>query len=87
LDNPVKKASKDYEALFFVHLLAVIPKFEVWIKRQKNSYYFLFYDYWCRQAISMNNEPKHDFARFHTRQAFGLHILFSKLFLFLSQLV
>ena len=27
-------------------------------------------------AMSMNNEPKHDFARFHTRQAFGLHLLF-----------
>ena len=36
-------------------------------------------------AISMNNEPKHDFARFHTRQAFGLHLLFHALALFLSQ--
>ena len=27
-------------------------------------------------AISMNSEPKHSFARFHTRQAFGLHLLF-----------
>lgn len=27
-------------------------------------------------AISMNAEPKNDFARFHTRQAFGLHLLF-----------
>ncbi|MFS4469172.1 hypothetical protein [Maribacter sp. 2210JD10-5] len=27
-------------------------------------------------AISMNAEPKHEFARFHNRQAFGLHLLF-----------
>ncbi len=27
-------------------------------------------------ALSMNSEPKYDFARFHTRQAFGLHLLF-----------
>lgn len=27
-------------------------------------------------AISMNMEPKHGFARFHTRQAFGIHLLF-----------
>lgn len=27
-------------------------------------------------ALSMNAEPKHQFARFHARQAFGLHILF-----------
>ena len=27
-------------------------------------------------AITMNMEPKHEFARFHTRQAFGLHIMF-----------
>lgn len=27
-------------------------------------------------AITMNMEPKNEFARFHTRQAFGLHILF-----------
>ncbi|MFD0799470.1 hypothetical protein ACFQZJ_18500 [Maribacter chungangensis] len=27
-------------------------------------------------AISMNTEPKHQFARFHNRQAFGLHLLF-----------
>ena len=36
-------------------------------------------------AFSMNNEPKHDFARFHTRQAFGLHIVFLGFALFLSQ--
>ncbi len=35
-------------------------------------------------ALSMNNEPKHEFARFHTRQAFGLHIMFLGLALFLS---
>ncbi|MFT6370022.1 MAG: putative membrane protein [Maribacter sp.] len=27
-------------------------------------------------ALSMNAEPKHRFARFHTRQAFGLHVIF-----------
>ena len=27
-------------------------------------------------AITMNNEPKHEFARVHTRQAFGLHLMF-----------
>jgi len=27
-------------------------------------------------ALSMNLEPKNEFARFHTRQAFGLHLLF-----------
>ncbi|MFC4097759.1 hypothetical protein [Euzebyella saccharophila] len=27
-------------------------------------------------AISMNAEPKNSFARFHIRQAFGLHLLF-----------
>lgn len=35
-------------------------------------------------AISMNMEPKHPFARFHTRQAFGLHLLFIGIALFLS---
>lgn len=35
-------------------------------------------------AITMNNEPKHEFARFHTRQAFGLHILFHAFALFSS---
>lgn len=35
-------------------------------------------------ALSMNNDPKHEFARFHTRQAFGLHIMFLGLALFLS---
>ena len=27
-------------------------------------------------AITMNAEPKYEFARFHTRQAFGLHLGF-----------
>ncbi len=35
-------------------------------------------------AMSMNMEPKNDFARFHTRQAFGLHIMFLGFALFLS---
>lgn len=35
-------------------------------------------------AITMNLEPKHAFARFHTRQAFGLHLIFLGLALFLS---
>lgn len=36
-------------------------------------------------ALSMNSEPKHAFARFHTRQAFGLHLFFLAFALFLSQ--
>lgn len=35
-------------------------------------------------AITMNNEPKYEFARFHIRQAFGLHIIFLGCALFLS---
>lgn len=35
-------------------------------------------------AITMNVEPKHDFARFHTRQAFGIHLLFHAFALFSS---
>ena len=35
-------------------------------------------------AITMNLEPKNAFARFHTRQAFGLHLLFIGVALFLS---
>lgn len=27
-------------------------------------------------ALSMNSEPKNEFARFHTRQSFGLHLMF-----------
>jgi len=36
-------------------------------------------------AITMNNEPKNAFARFHIRQAFGLHLFFLGFALFLSQ--
>ncbi len=36
-------------------------------------------------ALSMNNEPRNAFARFHTRQAFGLHLFFLGFALFLSQ--
>ncbi|SIS57106.1 Uncharacterized membrane protein [Zobellia uliginosa] len=36
-------------------------------------------------AISMNFDAKNDFARFHTRQAFGLHLFFLGFALFLSQ--
>ncbi|MGB5819997.1 MAG: hypothetical protein WBG90_10985 [Saonia sp.] len=36
-------------------------------------------------AITMNMEPKNAFARFHTRQAFGLHLVFLAFALFLSQ--
>ncbi|MEA1787481.1 hypothetical protein U1E44_15370 [Arenibacter sp. GZD96] len=35
-------------------------------------------------AISMNSDSKNEFARFHTRQAFGIHLLFHALALFLS---
>lgn len=35
-------------------------------------------------AITMNLEPRHPFARFHTRQAFGLHLMFLGIALFLS---
>jgi len=35
-------------------------------------------------AIMMNAEPKNDFARFHIRQAFGLHLVFHAVALFLS---
>lgn len=35
-------------------------------------------------AISMNIDHKYDFARFHTRQAFGLHLVFLGFALFLS---
>lgn len=36
-------------------------------------------------AFSMNMEPKNEYARFHTRQAFGLHLFFLGFALFLSQ--
>ncbi|WP_445385121.1 hypothetical protein ACT6NV_14330 [Robiginitalea sp. IMCC44478] len=35
-------------------------------------------------AITMNSEPKYAFARFHCRQAFGLHLGFLGFALFLS---
>jgi uncharacterized membrane protein len=35
-------------------------------------------------AISMNSESKNAYARFHTRQAFGLHLVFLGCALFLS---
>ncbi len=35
-------------------------------------------------AMSMNSEEKDDFARFHTRRAFGTHLLFHGAALFLS---
>ena len=35
-------------------------------------------------AISMNSDPKNEFARFHTRQAFGLHLIFLGFAIFLS---
>jgi len=35
-------------------------------------------------SITMNNDPKHAFARFHIRQAFGLHLLFHAFALFSS---
>ena len=35
-------------------------------------------------AITMNLEPKHAYARFHIRQAFGLHLVFLGFSLFLS---
>lgn len=34
-------------------------------------------------AMSMNNEPQYAHARFHTRQAFGIHLLFHALVLVL----
>ncbi|SIQ74480.1 hypothetical protein [Maribacter ulvicola] len=36
-------------------------------------------------AISMNSEPKDKFARFHIRQAFGLHITFIGFAIFNAQ--
>ncbi|MFS4415646.1 hypothetical protein [Maribacter sp. 2307ULW6-5] len=35
-------------------------------------------------AITMNLEPKRDFARFHIRQAFGIHLLFHAFAIFNS---
>ncbi len=36
-------------------------------------------------ALSMNMESKNTYARFHIRQAFGLHLFFLAFALFLSQ--
>lgn len=38
----------------------------------------------CLIAITMNLEPKNAFARFHIRQAFGIHLLFHALALFFA---
>lgn len=38
----------------------------------------------CLIAITMNMEPKNTFARFHIRQAFGIHILFHALAILLT---
>lgn len=38
----------------------------------------------CLIAITMNMEPKNAFARFHIRQAFGIHLLFHAFALFSS---
>lgn len=35
-------------------------------------------------AMSMNSDPKNEFARFHIRQAFGLHLVFLGFAIFLS---
>ncbi len=35
-------------------------------------------------AISMNSEPQNAFARFHTRQAFGIHLIFHGFAIFSS---
>ena len=35
-------------------------------------------------AITMNMEPKNSFARFHIRQAFGLHLLYHGLAIVLT---
>jgi uncharacterized membrane protein len=35
-------------------------------------------------ALFMNTEPKHRFARIHTRQAFGLHLMFHGFAIFSS---
>ena len=35
-------------------------------------------------AMTMNAEPKDSFARYHTRQAFGIHLIFLGFAIFLS---
>ncbi|WP_431123664.1 hypothetical protein [Flagellimonas flava] len=38
----------------------------------------------CLIAITMNMEPKHAFARFHARQAFGTHLIYHSLAIYLN---
>ncbi|WP_420601349.1 hypothetical protein [Flagellimonas sp.] len=38
----------------------------------------------CLIAITMNIEPKSAFARFHIRQAFGIHLLYHSFAFFLN---
>lgn len=38
----------------------------------------------CLIAITMNMEPKNSFARFHIRQAFGIHLTFHALAIFFN---
>lgn len=38
----------------------------------------------CLIAITMNMEPKNVFARFHIRQAFGVHLTFHALAIFFN---
>ncbi len=40
----------------------------------------------CLIAITMNLEPKNPFARFHIRQAFGIHLFFHALAIALTYL-
>jgi hypothetical protein len=35
-------------------------------------------------AMSMNSQNQHDYARFHIRQAFGIHLLFHACAIFIS---
>ncbi|MCL6266084.1 hypothetical protein [Flagellimonas myxillae] len=35
-------------------------------------------------AITRNMEPKHDFARFHARQAFGIHLIYHSVATYLN---
>lgn len=38
----------------------------------------------CLIAITINAEPKHPFARFHIRQAFGIHLSYHAIVLLLN---
>lgn len=38
----------------------------------------------CCIAITRNLEPKYSFARFHARQAFGIHLLYHGIAVFLN---